>query len=416
MTTPATRPSLWVSHPTGNANVRAALDAFEGAGMLEAFHTCLGVGNDADGTLAARLFGQRNCPIPTRKLVTQPSREFLRLLFQRRGWFPRLRRHETGPLCIDRIYRSLDTSVARRLRAAAHRPSAIYAYEDGAAASFQAARDLGVRCVYDLPIGYWRAARRIQLEESQLHPAWAGTMPALIDSESKLQRKDEELQLADQIIVASRFTADTLQEAPYPLPRISVIPYGCPIAATMSGSVSTSSKPLKVLYVGSLSQRKGLAYLLDAVHELGGSVELTLVGKRVADCEPLDRALETYRWIDALPHVEILRLMREQDVLVFPSLFEGFGLVLTEALSQGMTIISTPHTCAPDIIEDGKEGFIVPIRDAVAIAEKLTVLHRDRERLHAMKSAALVAAQNTTWRNYARALLAAVQPESALAP
>jgi len=96
-------------------------------------------------------------------------------------------------------------------------------------------------------------------------------------------------------------------------------------------------------------------------------------------------------------------------VFVFPSLFEGFGLVLTEALSQGIPIISTAHTCAPDIIEDGKEGFIVPIRDATAIAEKLSLLHADRDQLQAMKEAALDTARNTTWAAYKNGLAAAVQ-------
>jgi glycosyltransferase involved in cell wall biosynthesis len=164
-----------------------------------------------------------------------------------------------------------------------------------------------------------------------------------------------------------------------------------------------------VLYVGSLSQRKGLAYLLDAVETMGRSVELTLIGKRVAACKPLDAALQTHRWIDRLPHHGILDAMRSHDVLVFPSLFEGFGLVLTEALSQGMPILSTSHTCAPDIIEDGREGFIVPIRDADAIAEKLTLIHEDRSRLQGMKEAALQRARSMGWQIYQDGLVRTVQ-------
>ena len=234
-------------------------------------------------------------------------------------------------------------------------------------------------------------------------------MPALIDSESKLERKDEELKLCEHIIVASRFTAETLKEAPFELPTPYIIPYGCPPTRECVSPQRDPSKPLKVLYVGGLSQRKGVAYLLDAVEALGSAVELTLIGKRVSDCAPLDAALKKFRWIDSLPHAGILEAMREHDVLVFPSLFEGFGLVLTEALSQGMPIISTNHTCAPDIIKDGREGFIVPIRDAVAISEKLSLLHEDRDRLQQMKEAALQRAATMSWELYKDGLVHAAK-------
>jgi starch synthase len=97
--------------------------------------------------------------------------------------------------------------------------------------------------------------------------------------------------------------------------------------------------------------------------------------------------------------------MRRHDVLVLPSLFEGFGLAITEAMSQGIPVVTTAHTAGPDIIDDGIDGFIVPIRSAEAIAEKLEVLARDRERLRAMKISAREKAQAHSWENYRRALI-----------
>ncbi|MGZ0706802.1 glycosyltransferase family 4 protein [Coraliomargarita sp. W4R53] len=288
-------------------------------------------------------------------------------------------------------------------------PDAIYAYEDGALASFESAQRRNIQRIYELPIGYWRAARRIQTEEAERLPLWAATMPALINSSQKLERKDAELALSNHIIVASRFTADTLKEAPLALATPHIIPLGCPPPRESVTPQGDQTKPLKVLYVGGLSQRKGVAYLLDAVEALGSSVELTLIGKRVGECKPLDDALLKYRWIDSLPHCDILAAMRQHDVLVFPSLFEGFGLVLSEALSQGMPIISTRHTCAPDIIEDGVEGFIVPIRNAAAISEKLALLNEDRDRLQQMKEAALVRAASMSWQRYQDTLVQTVK-------
>src|SRR5207244_8367300 len=101
--------------------------------------------------------------------------------------------------------------------------------------------------------------------------------------------------------------------------------------------------------------------------------------------------------------------MRRHDVLLLPSLFEGFGLAITEAMSQGMPVITTAHTAGPDMIDDGVDGFIVPLRSAGAIAEKLELLARDRERLHAMKISAREKAQMHPWDNYRRALVIMAQ-------
>jgi len=86
--------------------------------------------------------------------------------------------------------------------------------------------------------------------------------------------------------------------------------------------------------------------------------------------------------------------------MVFPSLFEGCALVLLEALSQGVPVITTPHTGASDFLSDGEDGFIVPIRDAGAIVEKLELLARDRERLAAMSQAAICKATQRSWEQY----------------
>ena len=98
------------------------------------------------------------------------------------------------------------------------------------------------------------------------------------------------------------------------------------------------TKKIKLLFVGGLSQRKGLSYLFRAVEGLNAYIELTVAGRLPqATCEPLNRALYTHKHIASLPHQKILELMRAHDILIFPSLFEGFGQVMTEAMAQHTT-------------------------------------------------------------------------------
>ncbi|PAY17877.1 glycosyl transferase family 1 [Rhodopirellula sp. SM50] len=404
------------SHPTGNQNVRHALLALEDEGLVSQFVTSVAafpgnVWHRLSQTSLASEFSRRCFDTRVRnKTIQLPWRELGRMIAPRVG-LRALTAHESGPFCIDRVYRAQDRAVADRLRSGKlSGVSAVYCYEDAALETFRAAKELDIRCIYDLPIGYWRSARRIQTEEAQRLPEWAATMPAIKDSDEKVARKDQELQLADTIIVASSFTAKTLGDVPFTLPESTVIPYGCPQAEDAgSGRGACEGRKLRVLFVGGLSQRKGLAYLFEAMETLGSSVELTIIGRKPnVECAPLEAGLRRYRWIESLPHDEILKEMRNHDVFVFPSLFEGFGLVITEALSQGLPVIATPNTCAPDILTDGEDGFIVPIRNSDAIAEKLELLSRDRARLVAMSDSAVAKGAAITWNAYRNRLVQAI--------
>ncbi len=85
-----------------------------------------------------------------------------------------------------------------------------------------------------------------------------------------------------------------------------------------------SNRPLRVLFVGALIQRKGIGYLLDAIDQLGSQVELTIVGGRFQANSRVDEACSRWRWFESLPHSRCLDLMQEADVLVLPSLTEGW--------------------------------------------------------------------------------------------
>ena len=265
---------------------------------------------------------------------------------------------------------------------------------------FRQAHELGLKCIYELPIGYWRAARDIFKEEAELEPEWAETLIGNLDSDEKLRRKDKEIKLADIIIVPSTFVKKTLERAPEINASVKVVPFGVPPAAHIPSQARNTEK-LRVLYVGGLTQRKGLSYLLKAASNLTTSIDLTLIGRRPpVKCLPLERALKVYRWIPSLPHHEILEEMRRNDVLVLPSLFEGFSLVILEAMSQGLPVIITPNTGGADIIDDGKDGFVVPIRSVEAITERLELFVRNKELLVTMGRAAQQKATERTWENY----------------
>lgn len=403
------------SHPTGNANVRHAALGLHRAGLLGEFWTCV---NYRETPLLRRMLpaaltrqlGRRTFPAElSDRIRTFPLRELGRLLAPRAG-LRSLVQHEKGPLSVDAVYRSLDRKVSQRVED--DRFTAVYAYEDGARESFRAATRHEKLRIYDLPIGYWRASRAILQEETEREPEWAMTLHGTLDSPQKTARKDAELHQADLVIVASTFTLRTLEHAPDFRGSVVTIPYGAPqieLPVGVAKRPPPRGEKLRALFVGSLGQRKGLSYLFRAIRSLGDSVELTVIGSRpLVECPALDRELRAVRWIPTCTHREVLAEMAAHDVFVFPSLFEGFGLVLLEAMAMGLPIVATPHTAAPDLITDGVEGFIVPIRSSEALAERLDLLRRNPDLRADMAARARARAAEFTWEQYGESLAACV--------
>ena len=408
---------LILSHPTGNANVREAAKGMKKAGILSVFYTAIAV---FPGSVLYRLSTKEPLTELRRRLFdptlecytrTNPWSEMVRLVASKCG-FDKLIRHETGKFCIDAVYQNIDKYVANKLALILKKKkiTAVYAYEDGAEYSFTQAKKLGLTCLYDLPIGYWRSARKLLTVEKENRPDWAATLTGFLDSEKKLARKDHELQLADRIFAASSFTALTLQDYPYKLPTITVIPYGFPPIAQNRSYEPVEGRKIKLLFVGGLSQRKGIANLLEAVEDMEELVDLTIVGhKSVSDCHALNSALVKHNWIPSLPHDEILLLMQKQDLFVFPSLFEGFGLVITEAMSQGTPVITTDRTAGPDLIIHGVNGWIVEAGSTVSLKNQLEAIIQNRDCIKKVGEAAMSTARNRPWEVYGRELADSIQ-------
>lgn len=405
-----------ISHPTGNESFRGASLGLYKADMLAGFRTTVATfpGNIFDRLSVFGSFAEFNRrrydPAMAPFAEVWPWHELGRFAATKAG-FKNLTKHETGIFSVDGVYQNLDKRVAKSLKQmAANGASAVYAYEDGALFSFREAKKLQLKCLYDLPIGYWRASKRLLKIESERWPEWSATLTGLEDSEEKLARKDEELYLADKIFVASQFTANTLKDYPGKLAPVEVIPYAFPpVLKSRNYIKATESQPLKLLFVGGLSQRKGIADLFAVAEQLKNHVELTVVGKKSTDqCPALDAALSKHRWIPSLPHNKVLELMQAHDVLVFPSLFEGFGLVITEAMSQGTPAITTDRTAGPDLIKHGENGWLIDAGSTEALKKSIENLLDKRSIIAEVGRAAMATANKRTWDIYGQELAKAI--------
>lgn len=278
-----------------------------------------------------------------------------------------------------------DEWVARQLPS---RPSrAFWGFQGSCAASLEAARDAGKTAIVEMASIPSQVIRELMTREGAEAPRGGSRYQGRADSEPGR---------ADWCVAASTFCADALGSIGVRRDRIRVIPLGVDVRKFAHGN-RTASPTLRVLFVGKLGRHKGLRYLLEAMKRLDSSrVSLTLAGPSVGDEAFLD-----YGAARAIGSVsDIAQLYHEHDVLVLPSLYEGFGLVIVEAMAAGMPVVATSNTCAPDVMTDGREGFIVPAFDADVIAERLDRLAGDARKVRDMGAAAATRALDFSWQRH----------------
>ncbi len=406
-----TKPRVTLVHFTGNPNSRQAARALWEHGMLHEVVTTLGFRN-------ARGIDRVSRGLPS------PWRERLHRELSRRDWhlddavnftaYPgrEVLRQFTQAIRLDRLpplrpknQINVNTMMLDKRVAARHLNGidGIYVYEDTAASTFEAARDKGIRCLYELPIVHHETSRRIMGEEAERFPGLSSCLMAIHEPAWKVERKQRELELADHVFVASRVTRDSITGLGVPDSKISVIPYGAPV-----DYFTPRPKPddkFRVMFCGLIGPRKGVHYLLDAWKSLRlRDAELMMVGGMQFPRDWWRRHGGNTRLVGSVPHVQLNDWYSQASVFVFPSLIEGFAMVLLEAMACGIPIIATPNTAAPDIITDGVEGFIVPIRDVELLRERIQWCHDHPGELREMGHAARRLAERYDWERYRRRL------------
>ena len=163
------------------------------------------------------------------------------------------------------------------------------------------------------------------------------------------------------------------------------MPYGVNLSAFKQ--VSKIDNTFRVIFAGGMCIRKGVHYLLQAFAELNlPNSELMLLGAMNEEMAPFFKKYAGhYNYVGKVPQAELYKHYSQGSVFVMPSIEEGLALVQPQAMTCGLPIIATTNTGAEDIVRDGLDGFIIPIRDVSALKEKILYLyeHRGKEKMSA---------------------------------
>ena len=262
-------------------------------------------------------------------------------------------------------------------------------------------KERGGLCVLNYPLAHHRFTRRYLLEEAERQPAFRETLNGHDWPLWYEERLDAEIELADYILVGSKFAQESFIEEGVPIGKLIVIPYGADTDFFRPPQdVVRSNSSFRLLFVGQIGQRKGISYLLEAAQRLKKSkTSLTLVGQIQGAGEALEHYSDLFQHIPHLPRNDLGEVYKQADVFVFPTLVEGLGLVVLEAMASGLPVITTPNGPG-DIVRDGIDGFIVPPRDVDAIVDSLERLRCDQALRKKMGTNARRRALEFTWESY----------------
>ena len=345
---------------------------------------------------------------PTALAVSHPWGEMLRLL---------VRRFDRTGVSTDRVWEwaehGFDAWVARRGLDGAQ---AVYAYEHAALETFRAGKERGMACLYDVPAAEHEYTQRIRDEEIAAYPELDSPYERRTREccARRTARRRQEWHASDVIFAGSEFTKSTYAEAGLDVSKVRVITPGAPRLGpeNASGSETRIHQPARFLFVGAVALHKGVHHLLAAWRQLrvpAGTATLEIVGDMALPRRVLRDCPDSVRFTGRLLPEKVFERYRQADALVFPTLCDGFGMVVTEAFSQGLPVITTPRAGAADLVCNGVNGLMVPAADPEALARALDWCLTHRTDLFAMRAEARATAAAWQWSDYRRRLVTEIQ-------
>ena len=264
------------------------------------------------------------------------------------------------------------------------------------------AKDQGLHVVHELIIG--ADVGRIMLEERSRYPGIEPEGDPKEVVEAGIARDREKWALSDQVLVPSEYCLQSSVVLGCDPNKISLVPYGIP---EHWFDLQPDPQPGRLLFVGQVGLRKGNHVLAEACRMLqarGLTFECRVAGPPQVDVTLPLFAGPTY--LGQVPRSQVQEEFRRADLFVLPTLAEGMALVHLEAMACGVPVITTPH-CG-SVVRDGVEGFIVPIRDAQALSDRIQQVLKDRSLRQQMGIAARARAKQFAWARYGERLLEAL--------
>jgi len=214
-----------------------------------------------------------------------------------------------------------------------------------------------------------------------------------------LSREIDECNEADYILCPSRYVMESFGKYGIPKSKFILIPYG--VDLSLFSRQEKLDDIFRILFVGTIGVRKGLIYLFEALKLLTIEFECLIIGRIEPAFENIFKEHSSlFKHIGRVEHSQIKHYYSNSSVFVFPSIDEGMAYVQLEAMACGLPVICTPNSGGDSVIRDGEEGFIVPLRDPLAIKNRIEYLYHNPSELKKMSCNAETRSKQFTWERY----------------
>jgi len=215
-----------------------------------------------------------------------------------------------------------------------------------------------------------------------------------------VERQLEEYEESDYICIPSDFVYKSFVAKGVSPEKLLKIPYGGNLRFLKE--TPKEDNVFRIIFVGIISLQKGIPYLLQAFQNLRlKNSELLLIGPISRETKPILRRYGGYfKYLGSLSQEELYKYYSNSSIFILPSIQEGFGMVIGEAMSCGLPVITTTNTGGNEIIRNGIDGFIIPIRSIDALKEKILFFYENEEARIAMGRSGAEYIKNFTWDRY----------------
>jgi glycosyltransferase involved in cell wall biosynthesis len=300
----------------------------------------------------------------------------------------------------DHVYESFiktGASFAARVRNALSQRSDLnsdsifFSYDTGALEVMEWCHDHGIKCVLD-QMDPNRVEVKMVQEEEKLWPGWS--TQSLNVPEGYFHRREKEWALADCVIVNSDFCRQALVKQGVPQEKLAVVPLcfegesRMPKASEGATSRQKSKSRLRILFLGQVILRKGIQYLMQAARLLESEpIQFDVVGPLGISEAVVASAPSNMKFHGRATRDQTANWYEQCDLFVLPTLSDGFAITQLEAMSYGLPVVATP--CCGEVVRHGMDGFIVPPRDASALAGAFQKYLADSELIQRQSNAAL---------------------------
>jgi D-inositol-3-phosphate glycosyltransferase len=318
-----------------------------------------------------------------------------------------------------------DRMVARRLPRLAGEIDIVHTWPQGALHTLECAARLGIPTVLERPGAHTRFVFETVRQECRRLGVELPPNHEYVYSTRSLQREEAEFELADYLLCPSEFVVWTHRINGVPQEKLVRHTYGFDERVYYPGPSTNEDHGLRVLFVGLCAVAKGLHFALEAWLKSPASETGTLriAGTFLPSYQEKLAPMLAHPSIRVLGHrSDVPELMRKGDILVLPSLAEGFGLVIAEAMASGCVPLASDG--CTEICRHMQTGLVHRAGDVKTLSDQITMLHEDHTLLAKLRAECLRRAPGLTWTVagerlldvYREVLTAKVRPWYAPAP